>query len=436
MKKFFSLISFFALSVILFTGCQDRSDLAAPAAPNTGSANFTRYVAVGNSLTAGYQSGSLFESAQKYSYAALIARQTGTTFAFPNIGEPGTKGRIEVLSVSPFATYTNPNTGPLLNSTYPKPYNNLGVPGALIYDFLNAYDSLSCFSAVFGGSPNPMFNIVLRNTGGSKLTQWQQLKAQQPTFVTFWLGSNDILGHAAAGGTVPYTPVPTFTALYNQAMDSLKTLGVPVVVANILDVTVAAYFTTVGGQLRQQGVNAIWGVKGTGDTIPMSLTSNLLTLTAQAELAAGKGLSKANPVSNRFILDSAEIVTVKSVIAQYNTVIQAAATAKDFAYVDAYALLQQIAVSYVTSGGYKVDGVNFTPVFVTGNLFSLDGVHPTSQAHGLVANAFITAINNKYNAKIPLVNVSSIPGSLIFKGQPNGIVKPDYTPDTFKHILF
>lgn len=436
MKKFFSLISFFALSVILFTGCQDRSDLAAPAAPNTGSANFTRYVAVGNSLTAGYQSGSLFESAQKYSYAALIARQTGTTFAFPNIGEPGTKGRIEVLSVSPFATYTNPNTGPLLNSTYPKPYNNLGVPGALIYDFLNAYDSLSCFSAVFGGSPNPMFNIVLRNTGGSKLTQWQQLKAQQPTFVTFWLGSNDILGHAAAGGTVPYTPVPTFTALYNQAMDSLKTLGVPVVVANILDVTVAAYFTTVGGQLRQQGVNAIWGVKGTGDTIPMSLTSNLLTLTAQAELAAGKGLSKANPVSNRFILDSAEIVTVKSVIAQYNTVIQAAATAKDFAYVDAYALLQQIAVSYVTSGGYKVDGVNFTPVFVTGNLFSLDGVHPTSQAHGLVANAFISAINSKYNATIPLINISTIPGSLIFKGQANGIVKPDYTPEMFKHILF
>lgn len=435
MKKFFSIISVFTLSVLLFTGCQDRSDLTAPAAPNTGSVNFTRYVAIGNSLTAGYQSGSLYESAQKYSYAALIANQVGTTFAYPNVGEPGTKGRIEVVSVSPFVSYINPNSGPLLNATYPKPYNNLGISGALLYDFMNAYDSLSCFSAVFGGSPNPMFNLVLRNTGGAKTTQWLQLKAQQPTFVTFWLGSNDILGHAASGGTVPYTPVATFTALYNQAMDSLKSLNVPVAVANILDVTVAAYFTTVGGQLQQQGVTAVWGIAGTGDTIPMPLSSNLLTLTAAAELAAGKGLSKANPISNRFILDQAEIVTVKSIIAQYNTVIQNAATAKDFAFVNAHALLMQIAAAYPT-GGYFVDGVKFTPVFVTGNLFSLDGVHPTSQAHGLVANAFISAINSKYNATIPLINISTIPGSLIFKGQANGIVKPDYTPEMFKHILF
>lgn len=435
MKKFFSIISVFALSVILFTGCQDRSDLTAPAAPSTGTANFTRYVAIGNSLTAGYQSGSVFESAQKYSYAAQIANQVGTTFAYPNVGEPGTKGRIEVVSVSPFVSYINPNSGPLLNATYPKPYNNLGISGALLYDFMNAYDSLSCFSAVFGGSPNPMFNLVLRNTGGAKTTQWLQLKAQQPTFVTFWLGSNDILGHAASGGTVPYTPVATFTALYNQAMDSLKSLNVPVAVANILDVTVAAYFTTVGGQLQQQGVTAVWGIAGTGDTIPMPLSSNLLTLTAAAELAAGKGLSKANPISNRFVLDQAEIVTVKSIIAQYNTVIQNAATAKDFAFVNAHALLMQIAAAYPT-GGYFVDGVKFTPVFVTGNLFSLDGVHPTSQAHGLVANAFISAINSKYNATIPLINISTIPGSLIFKGQANGIVKPDYTPEMFKHILF
>lgn len=436
MKKILSLFLVLVSTVVLFTGCQDRSDLTAPAAPATGSASFARYVAIGNSLTAGYQSGSLYESAQKYSYAKLIADQAGTSFAFPNIGEPGTRGRLEVQSITPFVSYVNPNSGPLLNATYAKPYNNLGVPGALIYDFLNAYDSLSCFSAVFGGSPNPMFNIVLRNQGGAKTTQWQQTKAQQPTFVTFWLGSNDILGHAASGGVVPYTPVPTFTALFNQAMDSLKTLGCPVAVGNILDVTVAAYFTTVGGQLQQQGVTAVWGVRGTGDTIPLSLSKNLLTLTASAELAAGKGLSKANPIGNRYILDSAEIVGVKTVIAQFNNVIKTAAEARGFVHVDVAALLGKIALAYVTSGGYVVDGVKFTPVFVTGNLFSLDGVHPTSQAHALVANEFIQAINAKYNAKIPAINVATIPGSLVFKQQPSGKVVPNYSSDMFKHILF
>ncbi|GAB1348414.1 SGNH/GDSL hydrolase family protein [Ignavibacteriales bacterium] len=436
MKKIFSLVLFFAASVLVFTGCEDRSTLNAPAAPSTGTASFTRYVAIGNSLTAGYQSGSLYESAQKYSYAKLIADQVGTTFAFPNVGEPGTKGRLEVQSLSPFVSYANPGSGALLNATYAKPYNNLGVPGALIYDFVNAYDSLSCFSAVFGGSANPMFNLVLRNQGGAKTTQWLQTKAQQPTFVTFWLGSNDILGHATQGGAIPYTPVPTFTALYNQAMDSLKTLGCPVAVGNILDVTMAAYFTTVGGQLQQQGVTAIWGVRGTGDTIPLSLSKNLITLTASAELAAGKGLSKANPLGNRFILDSAEIVGVKTIIAQYNTVIKNAADARGFVYVDVASLLTKIGLAYFTSGGYVVDGVKFTPVFVTGNLFSLDGVHPTSQAHALVANEFITAINAKYNGKIPLINVGTIPGSLIFKQTPSGSIVPNYTPEMFKHILF
>ncbi|MBK7867394.1 MAG: hypothetical protein IPJ75_10640 [Ignavibacteriales bacterium] len=436
MKKIFSIVLLLASAVFVFTGCEDRAELTAPAVPSTGTASFARYVAVGNSLTAGYQSGSLYESAQKYSYANLIANQVGTTFAFPNVGEPGTRGRLEVQTLSPFVSYANTGSGALLNATYPKPYNNLGVPGALIYDFLNAYDSLSCFSSVFGGSPNPMFNLVLRNQGGAKTTQWLQTKAQQPTFVTFWLGSNDILGHAASGGTVPYTPVATFTGLYNQAMDSLKSLGCPVVVGNILDVTVAAYFTTVGGQLQQQGVTAVWGIRGTGDTIPLALSKNLLTLTASGELAAGKGLSKSNPISNRYILDSAEIVGVKTVIAQYNTVIKTAADSRNFGHVDVAALLGKIALAYFTSGGYVVDGVKFTPVFVTGNLFSLDGVHPTSQAHAVVANEFIKTINEKYNAKISMINVGSIPASLIFKQMPSGSIVPNYTPEMFKHILF
>ncbi|KAB2909597.1 MAG: hypothetical protein LC102_04365 [Ignavibacteriales bacterium] len=431
MKKIFNFSLILALTVLVFTGCEDRSSLTAPAAPATGTANFANYYAVGNSLTAGYQSGSLYEEGQKYSYAAQIAHQAGAAFAFPNVSEPGTAGRIEIESISPFKSYTNPNSGTPTNLTYPKPYNNLGVPGAFLADFFYAYDANSCVAA-----PNPMFNLVLRNTGGSRLTQWLQLKASRPSFVTFWLGSNDILGHATKGGTVPYTPVPTFQLLYGMAMDSLKTLGVPVVVANILDVTAAAYFTTVGGQLQQQGVTAIWGVKGTGDTVLMPLSSNLITLTAQGELAQGKGQARENPLGNAFILDQDEIVNVKTVISQYNNIIKTAAEAKGFGYVDAAAFFNNILAAYVTSGAYVVDGIKFTPVFVTGSLFSLDGVHPTNQAYGLIANEFIKVINEKYNAKIPLVNIATIPGSLIFKGNPNTVIRPDYTPETFKYFVF
>lgn len=440
MKKSFLFLLIILFAGLAFYGCEDRSDLAAPSAPSTGTANFARYVAIGNSITAGYQNGAVYQSAQMYSYGNLIAGQVGTTFAQPLYSDPGSGGRIEAKTLFPsFSSYINPNVGTPINLTYSKPYNNLGVPGAAIYDFVNAYDSNSCFSAIANPSApvrNPFFNLVLRNQGGSKLTQWDLTKAQQPTFVTFWLGNNDILGSATNGVSTLMTPLATFAEFYNAAMDSLKTLNVPVVVANIPDVTILPFFTTVGGQLLQQGVTSVVGTKGDGSVALLDLTKNFITLKGQAELEAGKGTSPANPLSNGVVLDSAEIVAIKTATAQFNGVIQAAAAAKDFGFVDANAKLNQIAAVSLT-GGYEEDGITLTVLFVTGNLFSLDGVHPTSVGHALMANEFIKVINTKYNASIPRINLASVPGSVFFSSGPaSKIVVPDFKPGTFDRMFF
>ena len=66
--------------------------LALLATPAFGQADFTRYVAFGDSLTAGYQSSSLFETGQRSSYPVLIYNQThGTTqgFELPIVTDPG-----------------------------------------------------------------------------------------------------------------------------------------------------------------------------------------------------------------------------------------------------------------------------------------------------------------------------------------------------------
>ena len=52
------LLSIIALGII---GCEDYNDLTAPAPVNLGTADFTRFVSVGNSLTMGEQSSSIFE---------------------------------------------------------------------------------------------------------------------------------------------------------------------------------------------------------------------------------------------------------------------------------------------------------------------------------------------------------------------------------------
>src|SRR3712207_8913200 len=48
-----------------------------------------RYVAIGNSITAGYQSDGINDSTQARSYAVLLAQAAGTTFRVPALNRPG-----------------------------------------------------------------------------------------------------------------------------------------------------------------------------------------------------------------------------------------------------------------------------------------------------------------------------------------------------------
>lgn len=457
----------FILSV-LFISCEDRSELTAPtpASPNLGAVNFTSFVSIGNSLTAGYQSGSLFESAQKYAFGNLIAQQVGASYAQPIISDPGIKGRIEIKSVSPFALTYNQNAGSPTNLSHPVPYNNLGIPGIVLADVLNATETANSYSK------SAAIDLVLRKLG---MTQFTQAKILQPSFMSLWIGNNDVLGFATSGGVKPTSPtdVNTFAFLYSQLADSIASLGAKVVVANIPDVTAIPFFTTVGPGVAQK--LASLGIAGmyyqahaqyNGSVLPVSALASfsaLMTLTGSNYtsylgvpsgkfykdygvdisplIAAGIldttqvfGLHPKNPWPDALILDPTEIATAKSATAAYNNTISAVANAKGFAFVNINGLFNQIRTADFT-GGTSYDGVIFTTTFVSGGLFSLDGVHPSSRGQGILATEFIKAINARWGSSIPLVNVSQIPGSLIL-AKMNSFGLPTFERGTFDNLMF
>lgn len=434
--------------VLAFTGCEDRSDLTAPAPLNSGSANFSRYVALGNSLTAGYQAGALYSSAQKYAWSAQLAAQMQTSFAMPTYSDPGSGNRVEIRSLVPLVLVTNTATGTPTNTTHPAPYNNLGVPGALTYDILNATNANNCASGL-AGAPNPFFDLVLRNSALNLGSQFNQAKALAPTFLTLWIGNNDVLGYATSGGTSPAapTPVPTFTALYNALADSVAALGAKVAVANVPNVTDIPFFTTVGGQLILNGVTKVWLTTATGDTVYGSIypsaaapVPNMLTLRASALMAATPtlGFSKNTPFPNAVVLDSSEVTIAQTAIAQFNGVISAAATAKGFALANMNTAFKSYVYAPPTSTGQEVDGVKFSNLFITGGLFSLDGVHPSNQGAAIIANEFIKAINSKWGSTIPRINVANVPGGLNFgkQIQYNTMGVPVFAPGALDNLYF
>jgi lysophospholipase L1-like esterase len=241
-----------------------------------------RYVALGNSLTAGFQSGAVVGSETQYAYPVLMAQQLGIPIGdgadqfqymrFPDNGGIGGRNRIE--SFSPQGL---PNiVGQLLtsapsNATLSRPYNNLGIPGALLRD-MNApmndplYDARFLPQTAMNPLGNPFFPAVIRNTALGR-TPVDQAVRLNPNLVTIWIGNNDVLGYAASGGTSGTNfvtramnpmaaPAPTevnvFTAQFNTLMDDCvrRMPNAKFIVGNIPDVTAAPFFTTVGAPAR------------------------------------------------------------------------------------------------------------------------------------------------------------------------------------------
>ena len=228
MKK--SHVLFIWLSLLLLLSCS----IDAPEQPvlNTPANELvlSKVVAIGNSLTAGFQSSGLCECIQPQSYPNLIARQMSKAAEFeqPLIAEPGIgatvgKGHLELENgkiIAPALT-VDPSMM-LLNATLPRPYDNLGVPGATLRDVMNATNKATSVSGT-----NSFFDLVLRNRDLEHnlgfTTQLQQAVMLNPSLILLWIGNNDVLAAALNGGNLALiTPQADFQTQYLALLTALR----------------------------------------------------------------------------------------------------------------------------------------------------------------------------------------------------------------------
>jgi lysophospholipase L1-like esterase len=395
---------------------------AAFAQPDTGNADFTRYVAFGDSLTAGFSSGSINVRFQRNSYPALIYRQaTGrsTGFEQPLVSEPGLPGVLRLTNLRPVTVTPTPGQGTPINPTAPA-YNNIAVPGAKLSDLLRKTASTSVTDPT---------NLVLRGLG---FTQLQQGLSQQPTFATLWIGNNDVLAAATSGRViegVTITPVAQFEADFRTVVNAIAQTGAEMALANIPNVTSIPFVTTiprfvVNPQTNQPVLIGGQPVLLIGPNGPLQ-AGDFVLLTASEELRLGRGIPAAlggsgQPLSDGVVLSAAEVSTIQSRVVAYNNIIRTVANERNAAFVDANALLNDLATR-----GLRIGGITFTSAFLTGGIFSYDGVHPTPLGYAYIANQFIEAINDKFAGEIPLVNLAPfifgpLPGTSAITGSVTG----------------
>lgn len=250
---------------LLVASCQSSFDslvedrlaenpLPEPPTGSPGTADFTTYVSIGNSLTAGFIDGALYTQGQSYSYPALIAQQ----LAYAGGGE---FNQPDINSVNGYNTSVQPPQGsglvfgrfkldvnipgpsPVVNGELPTAYagnkatlNNFGVPGIRIGDLRTP-----------AAATNPLYARFASAPGSSTILG--DAISRNPTFFTLWAGNNDVLGYALSGGTntaaltSPADFQAQFTAVVNDLMTQTSAKGV---VADIPLIITAPYFRAVG----------------------------------------------------------------------------------------------------------------------------------------------------------------------------------------------
>lgn len=279
MKKFIALLAF---SSLLFVSC-DSDDAQPPISQvptpepitfTSGEADFSNYVAVGNSLTAGFSDNALFVDGQTASYPNMMASNFalagGGAFNIPFMaddnlggatfmGQPilGNRLILSFLSGSPTPVPVEGMGTTEITNVLSGSFNNMGVPGATSFQLLAP--GFGNLAGVPVQQANPYFARFASEPNASVIGD---AVAQNPTFFSLWIGNNDILGYATSGGSgvdhnetgnldpstyggSDITNNNVFASVYQTLLQSLTAGGADGVVANIPDVTSIPFFTTV-----------------------------------------------------------------------------------------------------------------------------------------------------------------------------------------------
>jgi len=411
------------LATALFTVACNDAEIIPPTA--TAGPMFARYVAFGNSITAGFQSGGINDSTQKQSYAVLLADAMGTEFDVPLLNSPGcpppitnifTQERLGGLA----ATDCYLRKAPIADRL-----NNVAVPGLQVVDsYIYSTDSTP-------PGASDLFKTVL--LGGR--TEMEIASEVQPTFVTVWLGNNDVLGAILntgnAGSAALITPLDVFQGRYQALMDSLDAIGSIQggALVGVVQVGFAPYLTqgrvwkgfeatydALTNPLNALDVDnncvsfmALGGADTAWTAVPFHYGAPLLALAnarvdsvQSGTLAPGNLQTVTLDCSVPQVVSAAEMAYMMGTVAAYNSTIEAAADARGWAYLDPNALLAQLVADPSAIRPFPAfsssDPQHETAPF--GSALSRDGIHPSASAHQAIAAALIAAINAKYTTTL------------------------------------
>lgn len=413
-----------------------------PKAPERGDADFSRYLAVGSSHTAGVTNGALYVEGQMNSYPRMLSEQFKTVgggdFKQPLV--PGEHGwpigkkildyvqgpcdTMAYLTITPFKGALD-TAGTGLNIYSTGPFNNMGLPGAKITDYL---------VAGFGTQNRYAARMFNRPTSARML---EEIQNPAHTFFTAWVGMDDVMDYAVMGGDMPGAPFGhrgkltdpyTFEFAYDSTVNVLTRNGAKGVLMNIPDILDMPFFRAIGPRTLQLDVvdanklNLQYNSTQVHFDVGMNYyviedtkepngfrqmrDGEIIRMDVPMDSIKCYGWGSVTPMPARYVLTSDEITRIQQAIGGYNNSIEKIANNYNLPIADMRYYLKG-----VIDSGARYNGARFNFDAINGNFFSLDGIHFTGKGNALIANSVINTINDYYKASIPYVDANKYPGT-------------------------
>lgn len=333
MKLFKLYILLFTAAIFISCEAEFENAIEDNEVYKVGDADFSNYVSVGNSLTAGFADNALYREAQMNSLPNILAQQFalvgGGEFTQPmvedNIGGlllngnplPGFDTRLVLSTQSGTPAPENISGTPQTDITnvLSGPFNNMGVPGAKSFHLgLSGYGDISNVETI----ANPYF---VRFASSPSATVIDDAVAQNPSFFSLWIGNNDVLAYATSGGTgtdqtgnldpTTYgfndiTDPNVFGGVYNAYVDALTSSASGGVLYNIPDVTNIPFFTTVPNNALELDAQTAADLTGFFQAFAGIFTQGLIMQgvpPAQAQALAAQYALTFNEGPNRFLIE-------------------------------------------------------------------------------------------------------------------------------------
>ncbi|CAN5682161.1 SGNH/GDSL hydrolase family protein [soil metagenome] len=394
-----------AASAALLTACERGGT-----DPDAGNL-FRRYVALGNSITAGFESEGINDSTQMNAYPVLLAAKAGAQFNVARLQKPGCPAPLvgpAALTAERVGGGTTPGCAGLV-TPLATPVQSLAFPGFRIADALQL--------------PGGVTGLLYSQVFGTR-TLVQAMREARPSLVSVWLGNNDALSAALAGDLDQLTPLASFQTSVNAIAAAIaETTARDAILIGVTDPQHApvlqpgAYYWAV----KQDPVAAALLPKNVNDNCaPLTptgqlnpLAANLVSLLVVRDAAVTE-ISCAGDAP--YLLNASEQQAITTRVGEFNQALQAAAQARGWIYLDADELTrrqltdpnrirkcqtlasattpQQFAAAVVASCPHPA-----APNFF-GSLISFDGVHPSRAGQQLIADEMAAALRAKHGLSL------------------------------------